>query len=30
MGLMGYGGNEWFHGRSPKRPLPLGRPDEES
>ena len=30
MGLMGYGGNEWFHGRSPKRPMPPGRPDEES
>ena len=30
MGLMGYGGNEWFRGGSPKRPPPPGRPDEES
>jgi cardiolipin synthase len=31
MGLLGYGGNEWFRGDPPKRPVALpGRPDEES
>lgn len=30
MGLMGYGGNEWFRAGSRKRPPPPGRPDEES
>jgi cardiolipin synthase A/B len=31
MGLLGYGGNEWFRGDPPKRPVvPPGRPDEES
>ena len=29
MGLMGYGGNEWFRVGFPQR-LPRGRPDEES
>jgi len=30
MGVLGYGGNEWFRGGAPKRPQPPGRPDEES
>ena len=30
MGLLGYGGNEWFRWGAPRRPLPPGRPDEES
>jgi len=30
MGLMGYGGNEWFREGSRKRPPPPERPDEES
>jgi cardiolipin synthase len=30
MGLMGYGGNEWFRVGSRKRPPPPERPDEES
>lgn len=30
MGLIGYGGNEWFGAGSRKRPPPPGRPDEES
>ena len=30
MGLLGYGGNEWFREGTPRRPLPPGRPDEES
>jgi len=30
MGLMGYGGNEWFRAGSRKRPPPPERPDEES
>jgi cardiolipin synthase A/B len=30
MGLLGYGGDEWFRGRSLKRSQTVGRPDEES
>ncbi|MEO8674697.1 MAG: cardiolipin synthase ClsB [Casimicrobiaceae bacterium] len=30
MGIMGYGGNEWFRAGSPRRPSPDGRPDEAS
>ena len=30
MGLLGYGGNEWFRGGPPKRPAAPGRADEES
>ena len=30
MGLLGYGGNEWFRGGPPKRPAAQGRADEES
>ena len=30
MGLLGYGGNEWFRGGGSRRPPPPERADEES